>query len=430
MVGILISRTNFHYGSKKILFFPNEKNIEIYGDEMVVQLAKPVCCVLAFSLIEASQVSMAQTDQNFTNFSIDVRSRWETASTDALPEQADAWTIRMRPSLELKPAKNISIIAEIEAIGALLSDERNGLFSDGLKPAIPDTEGIELNRAQILWAMNDNWSFNLGRQHISLDDERFIGISDFRQNQQTYDAITSSFTHPGGASLDVGYIWQVNRFVGSRQPNGRQNSDSLFFNASIPTPVGQATLFHYSFSLDRRDDHRSNTTGFRYAGRHFWNQEFGLYWQLGAAKQAVADSDPMYALGAIEFEWRDLTLSGRYERLGSDDGRAFQTPLGTLHKFQGAADVFTVTPDDGLQDTQLGVTWRLGSFGKLRATSLNATYNVFRSTRQETDFGEEFGLTLGSSLGGTRLGIAATTYRASNFGTDTSKAWLTFSRRF
>ena len=37
--------------------------------------------------------------------------------------------------------------------------------------------------------------------------------------------------------------------------------------------------------------------------------------------------------------------------LGSDDGNfAFRTPLATLHKFNGFADVFLVTPNDGLED--------------------------------------------------------------------------------
>ena len=48
--------------------------------------------------------------------------------------------------------------------------------------------------------------------------------------------------------------------------------------------------------------------------------------------------------------WR---IGGGYEVLGADDGAAltsFQTPLATLHKFQGWADKFLTTPPNGIRE--------------------------------------------------------------------------------
>jgi len=54
-----------------------------------------------------------------------------------------------------------------------------------------------------------------------------------------------------------------------------------------------------------------------------------------------------------------------YESLGGDAGRAgasFRTPLATLHAFNGWADVFLTTPDQGLTDAYGGVKGKAGSW--------------------------------------------------------------------
>ncbi len=83
------------------------------------------------------------------------------------------------------------------------------------------------------------------------------------------------------------------------------------------------------------------------------------------------------------------TLGVGYELLGSDDGvAAFQTPLATLHKFNGFADQFLVTPAGGLQDiyfyAKAGFLPK-GTSGLSRTTSSSptraATTTAARSTR-------------------------------------------------
>ena len=46
-----------------------------------------------------------------------------------------------------------------------------------------------------------------------------------------------------------------------------------------------------------------------------------------------------------------------HTRLNGNGAQAFQTPLATLHAFQGWADVFLTTPRDGLRDASATVSY-------------------------------------------------------------------------
>lgn len=69
--------------------------------------------------------------------------------------------------------------------------------------------------------------------------------------------------------------------------------------------------------------------------------------------------------------------------LASDNNVGFATPLATLHKFQGWADMFLSTPGDGIEDAYVSVG------GKLGPVKLAATYHDFQAESSSTDFGTE-----------------------------------------
>lgn len=85
----------------------------------------------------------------------------------------------------------------------------------------------------------------------------------------------------------------------------------------------------------------------------------------------------------------DFTIGVGYEELGGDGSHAFQTPLATLHAFNGWADVFLTTPNDGLQDMYVFGQWSLpdGYVAFWEA-------HHFRSVRGGDRYGREFGVGL------------------------------------
>lgn len=373
----------------------------------------------------------AQSDGVGIVVQADARLRYEFAETAAQEETGDALTLRVRTSVEVNPIDGVSLLAEGEAIGSILPDRRNGFVSDSPRPGIADEETIELNRLQLEFAPSDRIGIVVGRQRISLDDERFIGIVDFRQNQQTYDAVTASVQGPADIVLRAGYIWRVGRVLGGDQPDGVFDSDSFYVNAALPLPFGQVSAYHYNLDLDDRVNApiRSQTTGVTLRGRLFPG-EFGIFYEGGYAVQDSNGAQPEYARAAVRIERGELALSSQYELLGSDRGVAFQTPLATLHRFQGTADLFLVTPPEGIEDLELKGTWRIGSLGVLRGTSLAVQYNSYWLAEGPGRHGDEWGAELGTSFASTRFSVAASHFNSAGFATDTTRVWLTMARKF
>lgn len=362
---------------------------------------------------------------------LETRARYEWAVAADTGLDSEALTLRLRPSLELTPGPQISILAEVEAIVSLLPDRRNGFLNPAGGSAIADARTLELNRLQIEWAPTTAIALTLGRQRISLDDERFIGTVDFRQNQQTYDALTTALQLPVRAVLQAGYIWRVGRIFGADQPSGVFDSDSFFANLAMPVTGGQVSLYHYDLDLDDRigGGARSRTTGAAWRGRAF-SEYFGLFWELAYAQQNAGLRKPEYWRAGASVERGELGLALRAERLGSDQGVAFQTPLATLHRFQGAADLFLVTPPQGITDVEARAVWRIGSLGLARATSLAVQMNRFSPASGTGQLGQEWGGEFATTLANSRLSLAAAHYRAASFGTDTTRLWITVSRDY
>jgi len=100
------------------------------------------------------------------------------------------------------------------------------------------------------------------------------------------------------------------------------------------------------------------------------------------------DTDYLFIEGGLsQF---GITAKLGYEVLGSDQGQGgFQTPLATLHKFNGWADLFLSTPAQGLKDTYFSLS------GKLAGGKWVAVFHDFSSDvalESTSDLGSEINL--------------------------------------
>ena len=119
-----------------------------------------------------------------------------------------------------------------------------------------------------------------------------------------------------------------------------------------------------------------------------------------------------------------FTLTAGYEKLGSDGGvAAFQTPLATLHAFNGWADLFLTTPAAGLRDYYAGVgkTFAVPFLPGLKA---DLTYHEFDSDFGGLDYGSEWDASLGFKLGAVAMLAKYANYQSDGFAVDTEKFWL------
>lgn len=109
-----------------------------------------------------------------------------------------------------------------------------------------------------------------------------------------------------------------------------------------------------------------------------------------------------YWLGEAVLDVAGFKLTGGYEVLGADAGAAltsFQTPLATLHKFNGTGDKFLTTPANGLRDLYVGLTKAFPKAKALPGLNAAVTWHRFTSDRLSLDYGDEWDAQLGWKIG-------------------------------
>ena len=356
------------------------------------------------------------------------RLRYETVDQDGIAESADALTLRIRAGAEVK-LSGFSILAEGEGTAALVDGYNDTLPGNGIElfPVVADPENLELNRLQISY-MKDGTGVTLGRQRIVLDNARFVGNSGWRQNEQTFDAVRGQ-AKIGPVSLDATYAISQRTIFGADSPNAHFDGDLLLLNAGVDLPVVDAKAFAYLVDYDTRIAFSSQTYGVLATA----GIDIPAVGKLDALASYARQSD--YGANPVAYDadyWNaqlglalfGFTLTGGYEELGSDGGvAAFQTPLATLHAFNGWADLFLTTPANGLRDYYAGVSKTFG-VPFLPGLKADLTYHEFDSDFGGLAYGSEWDASLGFKLGPVGLLAKYANYQSDGFAVDTEKFWL------
>jgi len=144
----------------------------------------------------------------------DLRLRYQHLQRDDFADDGQALTLRFQGALEAKISEKTYILGEIEGVKAVVEDFNDGTGRRPQFPFIPDPEGLELNRLQIITEANND--------------------------------------------------------------NGKFSGDSYFLNYNLATPFGRFAAFHYALDLETGTDSlpqyaSSQTTGARILGRRDWD---------------------------------------------------------------------------------------------------------------------------------------------------------------
>jgi hypothetical protein len=342
---------------------------------------------------------------------IEARLRYESVEQQGTtPPDADAVTVRVRAGVTAKTGP-FAVLIEGEGTLALVEDYNSGV-NGKLGPIIPDPENVELNRAQIQFTGIPKTVITAGRQRINLDDQRFIGSVGWRQNEQTFDAVRAEWSGIKNVKADVTYAWSQRTIWGVDGFGARQTAvggNSIFANLGYKAKTFGITAFAYLADLDE-----APVQAFRLSSKTFGLRGNATV-PLGKAKlnllasyavQSDYNNNPNnsssdYLLGEAMLDVAGFKLTAGYEVLGADTNglggvalSSFQTPFATLHKFNGTADKFLITPANGLRDLYLG----LGASPKVKALpGLNAqiTWHQYKSDRLSQNFGIEWNAQIG-----------------------------------
>ncbi len=388
-------------------------------------LAASVPCAASADAID--EISAAIADGKS---SMNFRYRFEGVDQDGKNEDAGASTLRSRYTFVSGVTSGFSVGVETDYVSVIGSEKYNSTVNGKTQyPVVADPDGLDLNQAYIKY-QSGKLTSTFGRQRILLGDQRFVGGVAWRQNEQTYDGIRLAYKASDSLTLDYSAITRVRRIFGPDdgvQPS-KWDSNSHLFTATNTFAAGHK-LSAFAYLLDFENGNglpNSNATyGFSYDGTvSGFKIGAKLATQADYADNPISYDASMYSV-SVARAFGKITASAGYESLGSDDGNmAFRTPLATLHKFQGTADKFLVTPAGGVEDLYFGIA---GSVGKLK---LGATWHDLSAAETSADYGSELDLVATLPLTKrTSVQFKYADYQSDGFATDTTKFWLTFNAK-
>ncbi len=367
---------------------------------------------------------------------IDARLRYEYVDQDGIALPSDALTLRIRSGIQARTGP-WSALVEAEATAAI-ADKYNDGFNGAPRPIVGDPQDVEINRLQLRYEQK-GFSVTAGRQLVELGDQRFVGSANWRQNQQTYDAVRVAFTR-GKFSADATWSWDVRTVNGIDGFGARPRSvpgNNWFGQAGYATPIGTISGFAYLVDQDlpALSGFRlsSQTYGVRFSGSRPVAKGWKLAYTASVARQSDWHRNPNHY--AASYYLAEGTLGGKvwsatagYEVLGADKGVALtsvQTPLASFFKFQGWASKFTTTPPDGLRDLYGTIAGNWKTKGVLTGFALGATYHRFAADRLSRLYGDEVDLIASARRGRYLLAARLARYDAKSFATDTTKVFVT-----
>jgi hypothetical protein len=412
---------------------------------------------IALSLFTLSLALPAQAAEDPSNLinngkvSLDERYRYEYVEQDAAPgkaapDHANAQTLRSRIGLQSGQWYGLSALVEADNVSRIgdagYNNTRNGQTQFS---SVVDPDGSQINQALVRYDQQYG-SLVAGRQRINLDNQRFIGSVAWRQNEQTFNGGLAQLKPFAGLTLTSAYIDKVNSIWGPDDGQYQNNTNpakidghSWLFNGQYAVmPELVVTGYVYQLGLDNlalikngpEATQSSQTSGLRLTGLVHGFSYTAEYAQQGDYSSNPNQLDSDYWLAELGYTLSTVALKGGYEVLGGgQDGKgvgnlAFQTPLATKHAFQGWADVFLITPVDGVADAYLGASLPL--FGG----TAQAVYHNFDAQHGSDRYGSEADLSYAHPIPGVKGLVAMlkyADYQADDFAfsnnVDTRKFW-------
>lgn len=381
----------------------------------VFMLAGLICITLPShaeeALAPANLLEAIQQGKAMTNF----RLRYEHVDQEPLANKANAFTLRSLIGWQTAPLHNISLAAQLTDVHEFnhdFNDRRDNLSEVGRAtyPNVVDPSYTDINQLYVDWTGIANTRLRLGRQQLNLDNVRFIGDIIFRQNMQVFDGVSllnkslpdmelfaAHFDRvrqintalrrgnvdmlnakyrltPSTSLVAYGYLIDV--------ANLSQNNGDASITSATAAQAGNGLGASQDLTPSATTDASSKTMGVRIDGSAKLSSDWKVLYTAEYAKQddyrggsALIDAHYYKLGGGLGYGNWSLRLD--HETLSSNGGRyAFQTPLGTNHLFQGWADVFLVTPRQGIKDSFVSVT------GNIEKVKLYAEYHVLKSDEQ------------------------------------------------
>ncbi len=328
------------------------------------------------------------------------RYRYERVDEDGFDNNANASTVRLKATLETGQYRGLSVLVEGEGTAVLGPDNFNSTQNGEVTfPVVADPGNIELNRAQLKAEVHERVDVTIGRQRIEFGNERFVGNVGFRQDEQTFDAIRFDAEPHERVDVTIAAGNRVNTIFGSENsptfPSGTLTGGFVLSNAEARLSNSvKATIYGHWLDFEEAPELSTRTIGARLDGDHDVGSGVVLGWTGEYAYQTETSDNPLdidlfYARGEGRIKVLVGELFGGVEVLDGNGTVGFSTPLSTLHVFNGKADVFLVTPEEGLREGFLGWRSDLPGISIIRQWQALVSLHTFASDDGSIDLGRE-----------------------------------------
>jgi len=399
-----------------------------------------VCLVLALCLaVSTGAFAAEETEKTDTtlleaitkgDFKLNLRYRYEEVDQDSYEKRGQASTLRTMAGYKTGTWNGLMVYLEFEDIRDLgMSSDHNNKGAGDLwngvtdRPVIADAPVTEVNQAYLGWSPVESLPFRFGLQEIVVDNSRFIGNVGWRQNHQSFEAGRVAFNGVKNLKLDFSYIGRQRNIFGGSKPMDTMHFGAGYTFGGIGTLKGYALILDYEREADMAVN--STTYGVFFDGKAPLSDTLSLIYRAEIAQQndsnnPVTNIDAQYMRADLGVKISKVTVAAGYELLGgsAEDGK-FSTPLATLHKFNGWADMFLGTPTTGLEDVSLSVTAVLGKF------KLLGIYHDFSADTGGGDWGSEIdAAVIYTAPWKQQFAIKYADYSATDHAVDTTKLWL------
>lgn len=344
-------------------------------------LAMYVLPAMAEDAAQAASLKEAITEGKPT---INFKFRYENVNQEGALDTAEAFTLRSLIGWKTKPYHDFSVTAEVYGMSPLnddYNDAKKGspIASRTHYSTIADPEDYDFHQLYVEWSGLPATSVKLGRQGMVLDNWRYVGDVRFRQNWQVFNGVSLLNKSLPDTEVALAHYEQV-KLINTKIENANIEIANVKYSFTPTT-----SLVGYGYLIDwdgKAQQAKSNKTfGLRLDGSQKLNDHWKVLYTAEYAKQddykdgsKLIDND-YYRVGAGA-GYSDWFLRIDQEKLsGNSDNKAFQTLLGTNHLFQGWADLFLVTPNEGIEDTILIAG------GKVMDATIKAEYHFINSDR-------------------------------------------------
>ncbi len=356
---------------------------------------------------------------------------------------ANAFTVRSLLGYETGAYAHVRAMLQLINVAGIVEDYNSIVNHNAAYAVIPDPEATNVNQAYLSYSGIAHTKIRAGRQIIVLNNGRFVGNVDFRQNMQTFDAVSVVNKGVPGLTLYGAYSWRLKDILNQLVP-----VRVVLLNAGLV--VAKKTLVSaYSYTYENKahtaipgaalcgiaggpEICNSETAGARIAGqapitsaaRFLYVADWAHQWDVGGGSPLI-DASYYHVGGGVGTGPTFARLD--YEVMGSNGSGTygFQTPLATKHLFNGWAEIFLVTPQTGLRSTYATVGTAIAR------AKIAASYYRFRADHGSQRYGHEWDVSLIYPIRpGFVGGVQYADYHADTYAVNTKAAWVFVSYHY